>query len=320
MKNQSAHTLLTTCSNAKPEENILIVTDRSTMDVALLLWDEAENFPNKSIILMEERTMHGENPPALVAAAMKHADIIFGCTKFSLFHSDARREAVKNGARFVNMADYALSMMKDGGLTCDFEKNGEKCSYLASKLENKKVCQITTKKGTNFQCSIEGIAPTPQYARSLEPGSSSSPPDIECATCAVEGTGQGTIVVDASIPHPRLGLIREEITLTIEQSRIVSISGGEEAKILEDILESFQDENAYNIGEIGIGLNDKCQLNGRMLEDEGCDGTLHFGAGDNLGFGGKTSSKYHLDIIIDKPTLTVDGETLIEDGKIVNYQ
>jgi leucyl aminopeptidase (aminopeptidase T) len=316
-KNKAAEVLLTTCSNCKPNEKILIVTDPTSYRIAQILWDTASNYPNKALIMMNETSMHGQDPIEIVATAMKSADVIFGCTKFSLFHSNARKSAVENGARFVNMVDYGLEMMENGGLYCDFEEVGKICSKVAVKLENRKTCKITTVKGTNFTCSLEGIKPNPQYGRSLNPGTSSSPPDIECATCALEGTGEGVIVVDGSIPHPELGLITEDIKLTVKKGLIVKIEGGQQAKILERILKDFNDPNVYNIGEIGIGLNPMCELNGRMLEDEGCSETLHFGAGDNRGFGGKTASNYHLDIIIKEPNLEVDGEKILDKGRVL---
>lgn len=315
--NKAANVLLTTCSDCKKDEKILFVTDPTSFKVAQIMWNSATGFPNKTLIMMEERNMHGEEPTEVVAVAMKNADVIFGITKFSLFHSQARRDAVSNGARFVNMVDYNTSMMEKGGLHCDFVEIGKVCSKVALKLKNRKTCKITTAKGTNFTCSIEGIKPNPQYGRSLTPGSSSSPPDIECATCALEGTGEGIIVVDGSIPHPELGLIIEDIILTVKKGLIVKIEGGKQATILERILRDFNDPNAYNIGEIGIGLNPMCELNGSMLEDEGCSETLHFGAGDNIGFGGKTASKYHLDIVIREPDLEVDGEKILDKGKVL---
>lgn len=313
---EAVNTLLTVCSNCKKEENILIVTDPTSYEVAKAMWDGMSAFPNKSIIIMDEKTMHGEEPNKMVAEAMLHSDVIFGCTKFSLFHSPARRNAVANGARFVNMADYSINMLKSGGLYCDFLKTGEKCTRMAELLRDGKTIHITTDAGTNFECSIVGRAPVPQYARSLGPGESSSPPDIECASCALENTGNGTIVIDGSIPHPLLGLINDPIKLTIKESKIVKIEGGEQAEKLRQLMENLSDPNVYNVGELGFGLNDMCSLNGRMLEDEGCGHTMHIGCGDNRGFGGVVASSYHLDMVFKKPTVLCDGKMIYKEGEV----
>jgi leucyl aminopeptidase (aminopeptidase T) len=319
MKNkyEACNVLLTTCSDCKIDENILIVTDPTSFEVAKIMWDAMEEYTNKSIVMMDERTMHGQDPNKVTAGAMAKADVIFGCTKFSLFHSQARRDAVAGGARFINMVDYSVEMMKKGGLYCDFESIRKICTKVAKKLEGGKICRITTASGSDFTCSIADRAPNPQYARSLEAGASSSPPDVECATCAVEGTGEGVVYIDGSIPHPELGLITDEIKLTIKKGLIVDISGGEQAQKLKRIMKEFNDPNVYNVGEIGLGLNTMCELNGRMLEDEGCGGTVHFGCGDNRGFGGIVASEYHLDMVFRSPTLTVDRKVILDEGKIV---
>ena len=90
------------------------------------MWDAVREFPNRSLVMMSARSMHGEEPPLSVSGAMTKADVIFGVTKFSLFHTNARREAVKNGARFANMADYSL-----GGLFVDFIEQGKLCDRLS---------------------------------------------------------------------------------------------------------------------------------------------------------------------------------------------
>ena len=314
---KAAEVLLTTCSNCQKQEHILFVTDPTSYNVAKIMWDATADYPNKSMIMMDERNMHGEDPNKVVYSAMARADVIFGCTKFSLFHTEARRNAVSNGARFVNMVDYDVSMMEKGGLYCDFVKLGEVCTKVSKKFEGGKVCRITTESGSDFTCSIENRPPTPQYARSLDKGTSSSPPDIECATCAVEGTANGTVFIDGSIPHPELGLITDEIKLTIKDGLIVNIEGGPQSKTLAKIMKEFNDPAVYNVGEIGLGLNTMCQLNGRMLEDEGCGGTVHFGCGSNVGFGGTVESAYHLDMVFKNPTVVVDGNIILDKGKVV---
>lgn len=315
-KQSAAQILLTVSSDCKPHENILIVTDPTSYPVAKILWDAMEDFPNRSMVIMNERTMHGQEPSLSAAGAMKNADVIFGCTKFSLFHSQARKDAVAGGARFVNMVDYCERMMHSGGLFCDFDAAGRVCAKVAQVLTGKKMCRITTTSGTDFTCSIEGRDPFPQYGRSLKPGVSSSPPDVECATCAVEGTANGVVYIDGSIPHPLLGLITEPIKLTIKDGKITQITGGKQAEIFARLLESFNDPNAYVIGEIGIGLNTACTLSGSMLEDEGCGGTVHLACGDNTGFGGSVKSPYHIDMVFRTPTLWADNVKILDNGNV----
>ena len=112
---EACKTLLTTCSGCKPEEKILIVADEKSFDIAKILWDSAFRFKQKSMIIMEKRDMHGCEPTELVSAAMKDADVIFGATTYSLFHTNARRDAAANGARFINMADYSINQLTSGG-------------------------------------------------------------------------------------------------------------------------------------------------------------------------------------------------------------
>ena len=86
---EACRRLLTTCANCQPNENILIVTDTDSLKIGMALWDAAEEFPKKTMVMMEPRKMHGEEPTPLVAAAMLKADVIFRATKFSLSHMHA---------------------------------------------------------------------------------------------------------------------------------------------------------------------------------------------------------------------------------------
>ena len=312
----ACNVLMTTCSNCGKEENILFVTDDTSCEIANAMWEAAVEFRNKSIVKMTDRTMHGAEPTRIVAVAMANADVIFGITKLSMFHTGARRLAVTNGARFVNMADYDIGMLESGGLYADFITQGKAVNRVAERIVGE-VIKITTPKGTDITSRISGRPAVPQYARSLEKGKSSSPPDIECAIGPVEDSSSGVVFIDGSIPHPELGIITDEIKLIIKQGRIVEFYGGKQAQILARILKEFNDPKAYYLGEIGIGLNPMCSLNGRMLEDEGCMGTVHFGFGSNTSFFGTIESNFHLDMVFVSPTVSVDGVIILESGKLL---
>lgn len=311
----AAKILLTTCSNAKKDENILFVTDDTSKAIADIMWEASKDFVNRAMIVMKDRNMHGEEPLETVVVAMVASDLIFGITKFSMFHTNARRNAVKNRSRFVNMADYSLEMMENGGLYADFIQQGIVLDRLSDKLEGETV-HITTKLGTDLTASVSGRKAVRQYGRSLNPGDTSSPPNIETALGPIEGTANGIVVIDESIPHPRLGVLRGKIRLEIKNGKIVLISGDKEAEILKTVLEKMKDDKAYLLAEIGIGLNNKSILCNRMLEDEGVMGTIHFGFGSNLSFGGNIESTNHLDMVFNNPTLSVDGRVLMFKGEL----
>jgi len=70
-------------------------------------------------------------------------------------------------------------------------------------------------------------------------------------------------------------------------------------------------EKARNIAELGIGINPEAKLIGNVLEDEKVGGTVHIALGDNSCFGGDIIAGIHLDGIIKKPVLFLDGEKFI---------
>ncbi|MGE1062469.1 hypothetical protein NXG27_07570 [Megasphaera paucivorans] len=312
---KACDTLIHDCAQCKENEKILIVTDPDSIKIAQAIWDAAEKFPNRSMVMMPTQTMHGQEPPDIITAAMLEADVIFRATKFSISSTDAKRKACSNGARDLNCSDYDLKMLEEGGLTVDFAAQEKKVTKMNALMEGHTI-EITTQNGSHFTADITGRKGFPQYGRSLVPGQTSSPPDIECAIGANIGTANGVVFIDGSIPHPKLGLLKEPICFKIKDSKIVDISGGEQAKIFADILASYKNSNVYHIGEIGVGMNPACRLNGRMLEDEGCYGTMHFGVGDDRTFGGTNACPIHLDCVYIKPTLRVDGKIILKDGKL----
>jgi 2,5-dihydroxypyridine 5,6-dioxygenase len=76
------------------------------------------------------------------------------------------------------------------------------------------------------------------------------------------------------------------------------------------------DINVYNIAELGVGLNQKACLCGRMLEDEGVLGVVHIGIGTNISLRGKIETKIHGDLLMDGVTLIVDKESVLEEGQL----
>jgi 2,5-dihydroxypyridine 5,6-dioxygenase len=112
-------------------------------------------------------------------------------------------------------------------------------------------------------------------------------------------------------------LVRSPIRAVIKNGTIAAVEGGEDADRLRTILERTGDPNAYNVAELGIGLNPKSQMSGIMLEDEGVFGTVHIGIGTSITLGGKVKAALHYDLIMWKPTLELDGKPILKDGSLL---
>ena len=96
----------------------------------------------------------------------------------------------------------------------------------------------------------------------------------------------------------------------------MEIKGGKQAQALRKLLEGAGGDSVYVVAELGIGLNPQARVCGRVLEDEGVYGSVHFGFGDNRSLGGVNKAPMHLDAVILKPTVTVDGATILQEGEL----
>lgn len=315
---KGARILVDTCGVVKPGERVVIITDTNKVPiaqhVAAACW---EKDAEPVMVIMLPRCSHGEEPPQSAAVALKKADVVFAVTTSSLYHSTARSEACAAGARWVNMPDFFVDMLTEGGLYVDFGQQRRIADKVASILTRGSLVRVTSDKGTDLEFSISGRSGYAASGICDRPGMVGSPPNIETNVAPVEGTGLGKIVVDGSVILPRIGVLQEDIILTVDKGMVCKIEGGKEAKELKKQLDAANDPQVYTVAEFGIGLNPMCRITGRMLDDEGVYGTIHFGLGDNHTIGGKTHCSMHTDVVVMEPTIVVDDQIIMDRGELL---
>jgi leucyl aminopeptidase (aminopeptidase T) len=120
---------------------------------------------------------------------------------------------------------------------------------------------------------------------------------------------EGRIVID-SLKINEEDMAPPGTEVTIENNLATSIS--EECRLAEAFREI---KNATNLAEMGIGTNPEATIIGNLLQDEKVMGTCHFAFGDNMSYGGKTSSEIHWDAIIKRPTIRFDEKVIMEEGE-----
>ena len=265
---------------------------------------------------MEPRTSDGEEPPKSVAEAMKESDVFISAVYTSITHTHAVVNATKNGSRGIMLTQFDDNMLIDSGVHADFPSAAKTCINVAKRLENAEEIHLTTTHGTDLKMSATGRKSNAMTGM-VDSGQFAPVPTIEANVSPLEGTATGRIVCNASIPYIGIGILKENVDVQVENGRITSINGGFQAEMLKEDLESKNDENVYNIAEIGVGLNPECKFNGLMLEDEGVFGSVHIGIGSSITLGGIIKAACHYDLIMTGVTLTADGETIIKDGEVL---
>src|SRR5690625_3359330 len=114
-------TLLEECLNIQPKENLLIITDTNTIEIGEMFALVGKEMDAEVVMtIMNPTTRHGDEPPHIVAEAMKAADAIVAPTTFSVNHSSARKAASDAGARLIFMPDANEEVFKNGSLDIDY--------------------------------------------------------------------------------------------------------------------------------------------------------------------------------------------------------
>jgi len=202
------------------------------------------------------------------------------------------------------------------GLNADYQKISDLSVELKHIIEGCETIRVTAPNGTDLSFSIRGRQAYASKGLFHSKGESGNLPTGETYLAPVEGTANGVFVVDGSMAG--LGLIKNvNLRIEVRKGFAVSISGAPMAEALDKLLSEIDNPNAYNIAEFGIGTNDKAKLSGVLLEDEKVLGTIHIALGNNKSMGGDVDVPIHLDGVIKKPTVYLDGKLLMKNGKLL---
>jgi len=308
---KSSRIAIDNCMAVKKGETVLIITDQPLRKIGYALWEAAKEATTEAMLLeIIPRTSNGEEPPPPVAEFMKNFDVILIPTSRSMTHTKARRDACEKGARIATLPGILEETMKRT-LSADYHKIAERCEKIASALKGGKRAKVTTSLGTDITLSLETRSWEVDNGLYHNSGNFGNLPAGEVYIAPKEGTANGTIIVDGAMAG--LGIMKKPLKLIVKDGYVKEIIGGKEAKQLEKIIEPYG-KDARNLAELGIGTNDKAKICGSVLEDEKVMGTVHMAIGDNKSMGGVVSVPSHLDGILSKPTLEIDGKIIMKDG------
>jgi leucyl aminopeptidase (aminopeptidase T) len=238
-------------------------------------------------------------------------DVILLLTGVSLSHTDARRRAVKRGARLASMPGITADVLLRAG-RADYPGISKRSERLKDMLTAADSISVETELGTAMKFSVKGMEGHMEDGLYNRAGTWGNIPAGEASIGPEEGSAEGVIVVDWSMSS--MGRLEEPLQIRVERGRAVEIKGRQADTLLQR-LNPFG-RSAFTLAEFAMGTNEWAQLSGVVLEDEKVFGTAHFALGNNISFGGTTDVPIHLDGVLRAPTVTVDGKRIMKRGQV----
>lgn len=306
---EAAKISIESCMGVKPGEKFLILTDVEQLDLAKE-FVKAGNDLGVETVMVCGPVHHSGEMPEISKAALDQAEVCMMITTGSFTHTKGRAEATERGCRIASMPGITEEIVQKT-LGADYDEVERIGNILAEKLTKAEHIHITTEAGTDLTLYCggrEGIADTGKLTAK---GAFGNLPAGEAMVAPIETKGQGTLVVDGVIADFKV--MEEPLVITFEDGKITKTEGPD-AKKFDEFVGQFQ-ETAKNVCEFGIGTNPTCQIMGNGLVDEKVFGTIHIACGNNLFMGGQQDCDMHYDMIINAPTVWIDDECVMEQGK-----
>ena len=307
----------------KPGETVVITADTSTdMRVVQATARAAMAAGAVPTVVIHPTQSEGyQEPPAPVAGAVAPADVWIEFAVGLIFLSDAYKQAIDNGVRYVCLTGMDAIMLVNTIQRVDIHKLIALGDLLKDMAMGADKVEIRSPAGTNLAAYNKGRKARQSGTLADTPG---KPVMLggQVSWCPLEETINGRLVFDGALyPPTDLGILKEPVVLTLENGIVTQVEGGAEAKRFEKWLADFNDPNMYRLAHFSFGFNPGVtKVTGRIVEDERVFGCMEMGIGSQgAQIMGKTwNAAAHTDGIILNPTVILDGETIEEEGRYVH--
>jgi 2,5-dihydroxypyridine 5,6-dioxygenase len=188
--------------------------------------------------------------------------------------------------------------------------------------------RVTDRAGSDFTFRKEGRKGHAQVGVSDRPGRWDNWPSGFVACAPLENSAEGTYVISPgdAILLGQWRHVATPIRLTLHEGLITDIAGEQDALLLRERLEAFNDPDAFRWSHAGWGTEHRANWDALGMDAESKYGTVMVSVGRNSfstldefsGFDGQNYTKCHVDIACRHKTFYLDGELVVnEDEEIV---
>ncbi|TYL51766.1 hypothetical protein FXB39_08325 [Nocardioides sp. BGMRC 2183] len=255
----------------------------------------------------------------LALSLLQGADMVLDLTNEGFIHTESLGKILGAGTRMLFVADPPEVLARN--LPTPEDKALVKAG--AALLKSGGELRVTSKSGTELVADLVDSHPGFQCGIADDPGRWDHWPST--MVLAWPKTSQGRIVIaSGDILLPFKTYVRDEIVLTIEGGRIMDVSGGGDARLLQIFFDDADDEEARFLSHMGWGLMTRADWFAMALYDReslmgmdarGLAGNFLFSTGPHPFMDRHTYN--HLDIPMRGCTVEVDGRAVVDAGRLI---
>jgi leucyl aminopeptidase (aminopeptidase T) len=328
---RAAHNILTRSLGLRKDQSLLVFADSGSVAVAEVIARAAREHGIVPSLMFVPRFLQAEmglteSLPLPVEAAIREADAVLSCLSDHSEHMPYRLRVLRTSwsrrTKLAHAPGMTLDVLRKADT--DYGLIAEHARQMALALALGRSLEIVTSDG-------EGR----EYRLVVQVGGWEFPPEISDGVIA-DGTwgnvppgevyvvpqgGEGLIAVNGSLPGRVLGP-GEELVLEFRAGWLHEMrpKTGPAARYLHETqiacARERGDREWTNLAEIGFGLNPAVHgLTGVPLIDGKKANTVHVALGHSASLGGNVDSLIHCDMVVEGPTVRVDGRTLLDAGQ-----
>ncbi|MEM2974138.1 MAG: hypothetical protein QW112_00715 [Candidatus Micrarchaeia archaeon] len=292
----------------KKKEKVVLVTDRKKDPIFSAIKDSIIKIGNKFSIIRLTDKRENSSPIPQAARIFYSSDVIIAPTTKSISHSPETYIARKRyGVRVASMPGITPDMFIDA-MKADSESIKKMNEWLWRKFNGSKVVNIISPSGTNVKFDVNGLNwKIDDYGDISKKGVLNNIPFGEFYGWTTKAVGLVFVDYWNTKISPK-----ERAWIYLQRGKIVRWNKSAESLI--KVLQKAGD-CGLRVIELGIGTNAIFKApSGNILQDEKMYGTCHIAFG---GHGTIRVCPIHIDIVLLRPTIWVDGRKVMEKGKLI---
>jgi len=323
---QGAYNAVNVCLRIQPSEQVCVITDQETMEIAAAIVRELEKLgaPYHAWVLEELAERPLTDLPRAILDDLETSQV-------SIFAVQAQRNELRSRIqmtdvvnrrkiRHAHMVNINRQIMLEG-MRADFTRVDRLSQKVVEMVRKASKVRATTAAGTDLTADLNPNYKWLKTSGIITPEKWGNLPGGEIFT--TPGEVNGTFVIDGVVGDylcAKFGNLHDNpLTVRIQGNRLTEAHS--ENRELEDDFWKYThtDENSDRVGEFAIGTNiDLREVIGQILQDEKYPG-VHIAFGNPYGAhtGAQWDSTTHIDVVGRKFNIWVDGEQIMREGKFL---